>query len=79
MMPDVKTIIEILNGIRPELDFTASDDYFEAGMLDSFDMVLLVEELDKNFGISIDGTDILPENFRSLAAIEALVRMALDQ
>ena len=36
-------------------------------MLDSFDMVTLVSALDKNYGISIQGTDILPENFKNLA------------
>lgn len=70
----MKTIEEVLKEIRPEFDFAASADYFEDGMLDSFDMVMLVSELDKNFGISINGMDILPENFRNLTAIEALVQ-----
>ena len=43
-------------------------------MLDSFDMVTLVAALDKNYGISIQGTDIVPENFQNLQTIEALLR-----
>ena len=43
-------------------------------MLDSFDVVTLVSALDKNFGISIEGTDIVPENFKNLQTIEALLR-----
>jgi acyl carrier protein len=43
-------------------------------MLDSFDMVTLVATLDKNFGISIQGTDIVPENFQNLQTIETLLR-----
>jgi acyl carrier protein len=70
----MKSIAEILKEIRPEFDFTASNDFIVDGMLDSFDMVTLVATLDKNFGISIQGTDIVPENFKNLQAIEALLR-----
>jgi len=70
----MKSLIEILKEIRPEFDFTASNDFMADGMLDSFDMVTLVAALDKNYGISIPGTDILPEHFQNLKTIEALLR-----
>ena len=70
----MKTLPEILKEIRPEFDFTTSQDFIADGMLDSFDMVTLVASLDKTFGISIQGTDIIPENFKNLQAIEALLR-----
>jgi acyl carrier protein len=70
----MKSVAEILKEIRPEFDFTASNDFISDGMLDSFDMVTLVATLDKNFGISIQGTDIVPENFQNLQTIEALLR-----
>lgn len=66
-------IINILNEIRPEFDFGTETNFISQGMLDSFDLITLVTELDEAFGISIDGTDILPENFESLEAIEALL------
>lgn len=68
-------IIKILTELRPEFDFTQEGvDFFEAGMLDSFDLVALVSDLDKTFGISIDGMDILPENFSSVDRICALLK-----
>jgi acyl carrier protein len=67
-------IIKILTELRPEFDFTQEGvDFIEEGMLDSFDLVTLVSELDNTFGISIDGVDILPENFSSVDAIAALL------
>lgn len=67
-------IIEILTQLRPEFDFTQEGvDFIEEGMLDSFDIVALVSELDAAYGISIDGMDILPENFSSVEAIAALL------
>lgn len=67
-------IIKILTELRPEFDFTQEGvDFIEEGMLDSFDLVTLVSELDSTFGISIDGVDILPENFSSVDAIAKLL------
>lgn len=63
----------LLTQIRPEVDFSQSIDFFEEGVLDSFDLVTLVTELDRAYGISIDGLDIVPENFSSVANIEALL------
>lgn len=70
----MKTTAEILKEIRPEFDFTASQDFIADGMLDSFDMVTLVAALDKTHGISISGVDIVPENFQNLQTIAALLR-----
>lgn len=66
-------IIQILSDLRPEFDFTQEVDFIEEGMLDSFDLVTLVTDLESAFGVLIDGMDILPENFSSVAAIEALI------
>lgn len=68
-------IIKILTELRPEFDFTQEGlNFIEEGMLDSFDMVNLVSELDSTFGISIDGVDILPENFGTVESIEQLLK-----
>ena len=67
-------IIEILKEIRPEFEFDGVENFFDEGMLDSFDLMTLVSTLDERFGIKIDGTDILPENFANVDAIEALVQ-----
>lgn len=66
-------IVEILKEIRPEFEFEGVADFFEEGMLDSFDLMTLVSTLDERFQVKIDGTDILPENFANVDAIVALV------
>jgi acyl carrier protein len=68
-----KKIIRFLSEIRPEFDFSESTNFIEDGMLDSFDIVQLVVSLDNEFGISIDGLDILPENFSSVKNIAELL------
>ena len=66
-------IERLLKEIRPESDFAASSDFIAGGLLDSFDVVALVAALDEAFSISIDGTDVTPENFRNLEAILRLL------
>ena len=61
--------------LRPEYDFTQEGvDFIEEGMLDSFDVVSLVDSLDTEFSIVIDGVDIVPENFSSLESIVNLLK-----
>ena len=68
-------IIEMLTDLRPEFDFTQSGvDFIEEGMLDSFDLVALVSDLENEYGIKIDGVDVVPENFGTIEAIESLLR-----
>lgn len=66
-------IMKILTEIRPEFDFCTETNFIEGGLLDSFDMVMLVSTLDEHYGIKIRGTDIVPENFASVDAIKKLV------
>lgn len=66
-------ILDLLTEIRPEFDFSSSSDFIGAGMLDSFDIVSLVASLDDEFSISINGTDIRPENFSNVDSIYQLL------
>jgi len=68
-----KKILDFLAEIRPEFDFAVSSNFIEEGMLDSFDIISLVASLDEEFGISIDGTEILPENFSNVDGIYELL------
>ena len=67
-------IVRILSELRPEFDFNEPLNFIEEGMLDSFDIINLVTALDSEFGISIDGMDVLPDNFSSVERIEALLK-----
>lgn len=70
-------IIEILTEIRPEFDFeTQNTDFIKKGMLDSFDIISLVSDIEESFNIKIDGVQIIPENFKSIDAITRLIQMS---
>lgn len=45
----------------------------EAGLLDSYDIVTLVTNMEITFGFRINGTDVVPENFGSIDSMIALL------
>lgn len=67
-------ILSILKDLRPEEDFENSKNFFEDGLLDSFDLVTLVTVLEEKYDIMIDPLDMVPENFESVETIIELVR-----
>lgn len=62
-------LIKTLTELRPEFDFRQKVDFIDEGMLDSFDIVTLVDAIECEFGVAISGTDVVPENFNSLESI----------
>lgn len=67
-------ILAMLTELRPEFDFTDSDDFIVDGLLDSFDVISLTSMIEEKFDIKIDGLDIVPENFSSVDSIKSLIK-----
>ena len=76
---DPADVSRMLVEIRPDTDFSASDNFAEDGLLDSFDIVTLVSMIDEQYGVDIDGRDILPEHFASIESIAALIDKTLSK
>jgi D-alanine--poly(phosphoribitol) ligase subunit 2 len=66
-------ILEIVGQIRPDVDFEDEKSLIDGGVLDSFDIVSIISDLNDEFDISIRITELKPENFNSVEAILALV------
>jgi acyl carrier protein len=66
----------ILKGLKPEADFSKSADFVAEGLLDSLDLIMLVSEIEHQFGIDIPGEEIRAHNFCS---VDAIVRAFLSE
>lgn len=75
----MKKIIEILNEMKPGIDFENTEGIISKGLLTSMEIVQLVMELNDAFDIEISPIDIVPENFESVFAIQKLVEKCLDE
>ena len=65
-------VMEILMDLRPDVDFEKEKALVDDEILDSFDIISLVQELDEEFDITIKPADLIPDNFNSAEAIWAL-------
>ena len=70
---------DILAENWPDVDFSSENALIDDGVLTSLDVVALVSELNDAYDIEITAEDLLPENFNSVAAIEALIERLSEQ
>ena len=70
-------LMEILNELRPDVDFETA--LITDGILDSFDIVALVGELNDAFDIEIKPNNLVPDNFNSAKAMMALIEKLQDE
>lgn len=75
----MENLMEILSELRPDVDFENEKSLIDDGVLDSFDIVSLVGELNDEFDIEITPNYLIPENFNSADAIYALVTKLQDE
>lgn len=68
-----ETLLEILEDINSDIDYKTETSIIDDGLLDSFDIVSLVGEMNDAFDINISVVDLIPENFNSFQAMLALI------
>mgnify|MGYP004494835325 FL=1 len=71
-------LLEILDDLRPDIDFETETELVTHGVLDSFDIVSLVAQLNDEFDITIGIDDLEPENFDNIDAMIALIESMRD-
>lgn len=59
-----------------EDELAADDDLLAGGVIDSLGVLKLIAWVEDRFGLAVDDTALDPENFRSVAAIDAFVTRA---
>lgn len=69
----MEELMNILNGIRPDVDFETAVNLVTDGILDSFDIVSIVAEVNETFDVDIYAEDLVPENFDTAKAIYELI------
>jgi len=66
-------LLEILEDVRDDIDFTECDTLIDDGLLESFDIIQIISGINETFDVEIPATQIIPENFNSAEAMMALV------
>ena len=66
----MEKLLEILKSIRPDVDFENEKSLIDDGILDSFDVVSIISELDNEFDVQVRITELDPENFNSVELVQ---------
>ena len=67
-------VLAVLQGVRKDIDFEHTVNLIDDDILDSFDIISIVSDLNETFDIDITADELEPENFNTLDAIVALVQ-----
>ena len=70
----MEKLIAILEELHPDVDFETCTTLIDDQILDSFDIVTLVAEIDGEFDVAIPAEELIPENFNSAEALYALIQ-----
>ena len=71
-------VLKILTNLRPDVDFENETALVSDEILDSFDIVSLVAELNTEFDVTIGADDLEEENFNTVDAMVELIDSLLD-
>ena len=71
-MDTKEKVVKVLQAVNSDIK-NDDTDLLASGLLDSFDIVNLVSQLEEVFTVEIEPSNIVPENFRTVAAIAALM------
>ena len=69
-----ETIKKIIINIAGTVPDNPEVDLLKEGIIDSFDIVNIVANIEEKFAIEIDAEEIVPENFLSINTMVDLVR-----
>lgn len=72
-------ILAVLEEIRPDVDFINEKKLIDDSILDSFDIISIVNEFNNAFDIDIDVEDLEPYNFNTIEAMQDLIEQKQAQ
>ncbi|MEY8495635.1 phosphopantetheine-binding protein [Lachnospiraceae bacterium 29-91] len=67
------TLMKILNEIDDGINWEKETAVIDDRLLDSFGVITLVSELEDTFGIEIEASEMVPENFNSAEAMYQMI------
>ena len=72
-------IIAILNGINEDIESYTGTNMMADEIIDSFELIEIISQLEDTFDIEIDAAEVSVENFANKDSIITLVKQLIDQ
>ena len=71
--------MEILKNLYPDVDFEICATLVDDRIIDLFDVVTIISEINDEYDVVIPAEDIVPENFNSAQALYKLIQRLEDE
>ncbi|HJA11699.1 MAG TPA: acyl carrier protein [Candidatus Mediterraneibacter merdipullorum] len=75
----MEALMEILENLHPEIDFNTCETLIDDNLIDSFDIVTIISEINEEYDVVIPAEEIVPDNFNSAKALYALIQRLEDE
>ncbi len=75
----MKALLEILGELHPEIDFETHKSLIDDKILDSFDIITIIAEINDEYDVAIPAHEITPENFNAASALYELIERLMDE
>jgi acyl carrier protein len=75
----VQELFNILKKVRPDVDFGSERALIDDGVLNSFDVINIVTDINITFSTNIGVDDLTPTNFNSADSMMKLIESSLDR
>ena len=75
----MEELLEILESLHPDVDYESCDTLIDDKILDSFDIIAIISEIDNTFDVAIPAEEIIPENFNSAKALWELIQKIMEE
>jgi D-alanine--poly(phosphoribitol) ligase subunit 2 len=75
----MEKLMEILKDLHEDIDFESNEKLIDNKILDSFDIITIITEVEIEYDVAIPAQEIIPENFNSAKALYSLIQRLADE
>lgn len=70
----MEKLLEILEELKPGVDYKNETNLVDDGVMDSLTIVELISALEDEYGIEVTMEEFIPENFKSMQSIYDMIQ-----
>lgn len=75
----MEELLNILQDLHPEIDVETHSALVDDGVLNSFDIISIIAQIDEVFDVAVPAEEIVPENFNSAKSLYAMVQRLAEE
>ena len=75
----MEELIEILEDIKPDVDYEGCENLIDGHYLDSLSIISLIAEIEDAFDVTVPAVEVVPANFNSVKAMWSMIERLQEE